>query len=54
MKSVLRWRNALALALVLARAATEGVAAWVDPDGYRKFVAATRAKFEAALGSEAP
>lgn len=37
-----------------ARAATEGVAAWVDPDGYRKFVAATRAKFETALGSEAP
>jgi metallo-beta-lactamase class B len=37
-----------------ARAAREGVAAWVDPDGYRKFVAAARAKFEAALESEAP
>jgi metallo-beta-lactamase class B len=35
-----------------ARATTEGVAAWVDPDGYRKFVAATRAKFEAALEAE--
>jgi metallo-beta-lactamase class B len=35
-----------------ARATTEGVAAWVDPDGYRRFVAATRAKFEAALEAE--
>lgn len=35
-----------------ARAAREGVAAWVDPDGFRKFVAAVRAKFEAALPKE--
>jgi metallo-beta-lactamase class B len=32
----------------LAKSAKEGVAAWVDPEGYKKFVAAAKAKFEAA------
>jgi metallo-beta-lactamase class B len=32
----------------LARAAKDGAAAWVDPDGYRKWVAARKARFEAA------
>jgi metallo-beta-lactamase class B len=35
-----------------ARAATEGVKAWVDPEGYRLFVAAQREKFEAKVNKE--
>jgi metallo-beta-lactamase class B len=35
-----------------ARAATEGTAAFVDPAGYRSWVAARRATFEAALAGE--
>ena len=35
-----------------ARAATEGVSAWVDPDGYRAWVDTQRKKFEAALAKE--
>lgn len=36
----------------LAKAAKSGPAAWVDPEGYRKFVAAKKAMFEAALNKE--
>lgn len=36
----------------LARAAKEGVAAWVDPEGYKKYVAAAKGKFEATAGKE--
>jgi metallo-beta-lactamase class B len=36
----------------LARAAKGGTAAWVDPEGYRRFVAAQRAKFEARARRE--
>jgi metallo-beta-lactamase class B len=32
----------------LKRSAKEGVAAWVDPAGYKKYVAEAKAKFEAA------
>lgn len=35
-----------------ARASTEGVNAWVDPDGYRKWVEVQRQKFEAAVAKE--
>lgn len=35
-----------------ARTATEGVRAWVDPEGYKNWLAAVRAKFEAAVNSE--
>jgi metallo-beta-lactamase class B len=35
-----------------ARAAREGVAAWVDPEGYRKAIADARAKFEATIKTE--
>jgi metallo-beta-lactamase class B len=35
-----------------ARVATEGVAAWVDPEGYRKWVALQRERFEAAVTKE--
>jgi metallo-beta-lactamase class B len=35
-----------------AKAATEGVKAWVDPEGYRRFVVDQRAKFEAAVNAE--
>jgi metallo-beta-lactamase class B len=34
------------------RAATEGAKAWVDPEGYRLFVAAQREKFEAEVNTE--
>lgn len=34
------------------RAATEGVNAWVDPEGYRRYVASERAKFEAEVDAE--
>ncbi len=37
-----------------ARVATEGVAAWVDPEGYRKWVALQRERFEAAVAKELP
>ena len=36
----------------LARSATEGVKAWVDPDGYAKSVADARAAFEAQVKAE--
>lgn len=36
----------------LTKAAKTGPAAWVDPEGYRKFVAAKKAMFEAALEKE--
>ncbi|WP_020469792.1 subclass B3 metallo-beta-lactamase [Zavarzinella formosa] len=36
----------------LAKAAKEGAAAWVDPEGYQKFVAAAKEKFEAAVEKE--
>lgn len=36
----------------LKRAEKEGVAAWVDPEGYKKYVAAAKAKFEAAAEKE--
>ncbi|MGC4002153.1 MAG: subclass B3 metallo-beta-lactamase [Pirellulales bacterium] len=36
----------------LARAAQEGSAAWIDPHGYRRWVAAKRVKLEAAIERE--
>jgi metallo-beta-lactamase class B len=36
----------------LKRAAKEGVAAWVDPEGYKKYVAEAKAKFEATVAKE--
>jgi metallo-beta-lactamase class B len=36
-----------------ARAAKEGAAAWVDPAGYRQWLAGVRAKFEATVKKEA-
>jgi metallo-beta-lactamase class B len=36
----------------LKRAATEGVSAWVDPEGYKRYVAAAKAKFEATVAKE--
>jgi metallo-beta-lactamase class B len=35
-----------------ARAAREGVTAWVDPDGYRKAIAASRDRLEALVAKE--
>jgi metallo-beta-lactamase class B len=35
-----------------ARAAAEGAAAWVDPDGYRRWVARGKEGFEAAVAAE--
>jgi len=35
-----------------ARAATEGVQAWVDPQGYRSFVAERKARFEEEVAKE--
>jgi metallo-beta-lactamase class B len=35
-----------------ARAAKDGVAAWVDPDGYRKWAASQRARFDAVIKQE--
>lgn len=35
-----------------ARAAAEGAAAWVDPDGYRQWVAKGKETFEAAVAAE--
>jgi metallo-beta-lactamase class B len=35
-----------------ARASTEGVKAWIDPDGYKRFVAGKRADFEAELAKQ--
>jgi metallo-beta-lactamase class B len=34
------------------RATREGAKAWVDPEGYRKWLAGVRAKFEAAVADE--
>jgi hypothetical protein len=36
----------------LARAAKDGDAAWVDPEGYRRYVATAKAKFEATADKE--
>ena len=36
----------------LARVAAEGSGAWVDPDGYRKYVAAETAAFKAIVDGE--
>jgi metallo-beta-lactamase class B len=36
-----------------ARAAKEGPAAWVDPEGYKRYVATQKARFEAAAEREA-
>lgn len=36
----------------LARSAKEGAKAWVDPEGYRKWVAVQRQKFDATLARE--
>lgn len=41
-----------AFAAKRARIATEGVAAWVDPEGYRKWVALQRERFEAVVAKE--
>ena len=35
-----------------ARATTEGVQAWVDPTGYRKWLAAQRSRFESEIATE--
>lgn len=35
-----------------AKAAKLGAAAWVDPEGYKKFVASVKAKFESAVEAE--
>ena len=35
-----------------ARVATEGVRAWVDPTGYRKWLAAQRSRFESEFATE--
>lgn len=34
------------------RAATEDVQAWVDPEGYRRFIAGTRRAFEDEVDAE--
>jgi metallo-beta-lactamase class B len=36
----------------LERSAKDGAAAWVDPEGYRKYVAAAKAKFQATAEKE--
>jgi metallo-beta-lactamase class B len=36
----------------LAQSAKQGVSAWVDPDGYRRWLAAQREKFESTVRSE--
>jgi metallo-beta-lactamase class B len=36
-----------------ARSASEGIRAWVDPEGYRQWVAGKRKAFEAAIAEEA-
>jgi len=36
----------------LARSKTEGVKAWVDPDGYRLWLVAQRENFEATVNEE--
>jgi len=40
------------LPLFLILGFKKGVQAWVDPDGYRPFVAAQRAKFDAEVKKE--
>jgi metallo-beta-lactamase class B len=44
--------EAYALDAKLARAKTEGIAAWVDPEGYKRFVAGKKQQFESALRRE--
>jgi len=39
-------------AMKRARAATDGIPAWVDPEGYQQFVVAQRAKFETKVERE--
>ena len=50
------WGRQRAYALNLdekrARSATEGIQAWVDPEGYRKWVVSARAAFEALVDKE--
>jgi hypothetical protein len=46
------WTEAERKNAKLARAAKDGVAAWVHPEGYRKYVAAARSKFEATAENE--
>jgi metallo-beta-lactamase class B len=36
----------------LARAAKDGVKAWIDPEGYRKWVAAQKKRFETGAENE--
>lgn len=36
----------------LAHAAKDGAAAWVDPEGYRKYIATQKAKFETTAETE--
>jgi len=36
----------------LAKASKDGVAAWVDDEGYKKFIAAAKARFDAAVEKE--
>lgn len=38
----------------LARSTKEGARAWVDPEGYRKWIVSQRAKFEDAVQKEMP
>jgi metallo-beta-lactamase class B len=35
-----------------ARTASEGVQAWVDPEGYREWIVSAREKFEAEVNKE--
>jgi metallo-beta-lactamase class B len=44
--------DTMGFAAKAARARTEGVRAWVDPEGYRKWVASERAKFEDEVSAE--
>jgi metallo-beta-lactamase class B len=44
--------DTMGFATKAARVATDGVRAWVDPEGYRRWVAAERAKFEGVVDSE--
>ena len=37
-----------------ARAATEGVRAWVDPEGFKRHLADSKSAFEALVAKEAP
>jgi metallo-beta-lactamase class B len=44
--------EAYALDAKLARAKTEGIAAWIDPAGYKRFVSGKKQQFESALRRE--